>query len=503
VSDPAARERWQRVRALVEAALELPAEAQQRWLDAQAGDEPALREEARRLLAAHEHGAALESPADAATAFSDDQHSHPPGERVGTYIIDREIARGGMGIVYKAWDTRLERWVALKALSPALPALADARDRLQREARAAGRLSHESVATVYALEEVGGELFIASEFVAGETLRARLTRGRLPLGESLEIAGAVARGLAAAHDLGIVHRDLKPENVLLTAEGRVKVVDFGIATLDGPGHGLTRTGVVLGTPGYMAPEQLSGSSVDARADVFALGVLIYEMVAGRSPFGATGTWSVVAAVLEREPAPLSTTREDVPLALDAVVMTCLAKSPEARYASAGALAAAIEPIVRTLGTATPPVLATAERVRRSRAVWWLQVHQLAATIAIALMMVPAWKLMSRIPRPAGRILVLMLLAMTAAIGTARLHLWFTAREADGDLATEIDRIGPFVRWGNRAFALALGAGGVAIADAHAELAAVCLACAAGTLAVGEVVEPRTLTRARSDREGRP
>jgi hypothetical protein len=119
------------------------------------------------------------------------------------------------------------------------------------------------------------------------------------------------------------------------------------------------------------------------------------------------------------------------------------------------------------------------------------------------MMVPAWKLMSRIPRPAGRILVLMLLAMTAAIGTARLHLWFTAREADGDLATEIDRIGPFVRWGNRAFALALGAGGVAIADAHAELAAVCLACAAGTLAVGEVVEPRTLTRARSDREGRP
>jgi predicted Ser/Thr protein kinase len=503
VSDPAARDRWHRLRALVEGALELPAEQQQPWLDAQAGDDPAILEQARRLLAAHERGAALESPADAATALGDDHRLHAPGERVGSYVIDQEIARGGMGVVYRAWDTRLERWVALKALSPGLPAHAGARERLRREARAAGRLSHECIATVYALEEVGDELFIASEFVAGETLRARLARGRLPLGDCLAIAIAAARGLAAAHDLGIVHRDLKPENVLLTAEGRVKVVDFGIATMDGSGRGLTRTGVVLGTPGYMAPEQLSGQPVDARADVFALGVLIYEMVTGRSPFGDTGSWSVVAAVLEREPSPLSAVREDVPAALEAAVMTCLAKSPEARYPSAGAVAAALEPIVASLGTATPPVLATAERTRRSRAIWWLQFHQLAATIAIALMMVPAWKLMARIPRPAGRILVLVLLAMTATIATARLHLWFTAREGDGDLATEIDRIGPFVRWGNRAFALALGAGGVAVADAFTELAAVCLACAAGTLAVGEVVEPRTLARARRDRKGRP
>ena len=501
MNDPAARDRWLRVRALVEGALEHPPAQQQHWLAEHARDTPELLDEARRLLAAHEQGTALESPVDLTTALAEDHPARQPGDRVRSYQIEVEIARGGMGVVYKAWDTRLERWVALKALSPSLSRNAEARERLRREALMAARLSHEAVATVYALEEEGDELFIVSEFVAGETLRARLSRGRLSLAEAVGITLAVARGLAAAHDLGIVHRDLKPENVMLTPEGRVKVVDFGIATMDAAGGQLTRTGIVPGTPGYMAPEQLSGQRADARADVFALGVLIYEMVTGRHPFGPTGSWSVIAAVLERDPLPLATTRGDVPQALDALVMRCLAKAPEARYASAGALVQALEPIVNGLGTGAPPVTATGS-VRVSHAVWWLQFHQLAATLALALMMVPAWKLMSRMPRPAGRLLVLMLLAMTAAIGTARLHLWFTAHEGDGDLATEIDRIGPFLRWGNRAFALALAAGGVAIADAHTELAAVCLACAAGTLAVGEVVEPRTLARARAGREGR-
>ena len=501
MSDPAARDRWQRVRALVEGALEQPPEQRQQWLGDHARDERDL-EDARRLLAAHEHGEALESPADLTTAFVEDDPAHQPGDRVCSYLIEAEIARGGMGVVYKAWDTRLERWVALKALSPSVLAHAEARERLRREAVVAARLSHESVATVYALEKEREELFIVSEFVAGETLRSRLSRGRLSLGEALGIALAVGRGLSAAHDLGIVHRDLKPENVMLTPEGHVKVVDFGIATMEAAGAQLTRTGIIPGTPGYMAPEQLKGHRADARADVFALGVVIYEMIAGRHPFGPTGSWSVIAAVQERDPPPLASTRGDVPDALEALVMRCLAKAPEARYASAGELVEALTPVDSGLATSTPSPPTPTGSVRVSHAIWWLQVHQLAATAAIALMMVPAWKLMSRMPRPAGRILVLMLLAMTAAIGTARLHLWFTAREGDGDLATEIDRVGPFIRWGNRAFALALAAGGVAVAEVSAELAAVCLACATATLVVGEVIEPRTLERARRSRPGR-
>ena len=491
------RDRWLRVRAIVELALEAPAADRDRVIaDACAGD-PDLAAEVRRLVAAHQRGDALESPLDAVTALVDDAR-HRTGDHIGIYTIDTELARGGMGVVYRAWDTRLERWVALKALSPLLPAGAEARERLRREARAAGRLSHEAVATIYALEEIDGELFIVSEYVAGETLRARLAGGPIAVPDAVAIALSVARGLAAAHELGVVHRDLKPENVMLAADGRVKVVDFGIASIDGPGRGLTRTGVVLGTPGYMSPEQVSGQPADARTDVFALGVVLYEMLSGRPPFGDTASWTVVSAVLERDPVPIETVRPDIPATLALLVATSLAKSPAARYPTAGALVPALESVRDEIGAATGSWrgVASPPRVNRASALWWLQFHQLAASLTLVLMMIPAWKLMSRLPRPAGRILVMTLLALAAALGTARLHLWFTARHDDADLGNQIDRIGPVVLWGNRAFAAGLAFGGLAVADSSPELAAVCVSLAVGTLAVGEVIERTTLERAR-------
>ena len=497
-------QRWARVRHLVESALDLPEAAREGWL-AEAEPDAGVRADAARLLEADRQvGAKLDLPPHLTPAPGDSAGSEglSPGETLGTYVVDEELGRGGMGVVYRAWDTRLERWVAIKVLSPAFPAGSEGRERLHREARAAARISHESVATVYALEEIEGQVFLVSELVAGDTLRTRLGGRPMPVREAIELVRQIAQGVAAAHALGVVHRDLKPENVLVTPSGRPKVVDFGIASV-GDGGGLTRTGVVLGTPGYMSPEQVNGAPADARSDVFALGVLLYETIGGRAPFGAGASWSVVSAVLERDPAPLGGLVSGVPPSLEQVVMTCLAKAPAARYPSAASVAAALDAVAAQLTPARQDARSLepgAGAAGTGR--WWLRFHQLTASAVLALLMVPAWKLMSRLPRVPGRLLVMTLLVLAAGVGTARLHLWFTARDHDVDLEAEAARVGPIIRWGNRAFAVLLGAGGAAVADLAPELAAVCVSCAAGTLVAGEIIEPATLGRALGARRDR-
>jgi predicted Ser/Thr protein kinase len=493
--------RWQQVTALFDEAMELPAAERDAFVRAKADGDADLQRRVLDLLAAHDRaGDFLETAGPTVAAeLSWDPPPLAPGARIGTLIIEREIGRGGMGIVYRARDERLNRAVAVKALSPLLARRdAQSRERLRREAQAAAALSHESIATIYALEVQHDDVFIVSELVEGRTLRERLEHGPLPVREAIDVAVATARGVAAAHARGIVHRDLKPENVIQTDAG-VKILDFGIAHIDrGPTAltTLTAAGTMVGTPGYMAPEQLRGEQVDARTDIFALGVLLYELLTGEPPFGRGATPSVVVAVIEREPHPVAERVPDVPPAVAQIVVTALAKSPAARYQSAGALVAALETARLSLLGLSPQMSSLRVEPAGTRGpIWWWRFHLMVATITHALMVIPAWRFLARLPGPLGRGLFLSLLILAATTGIMRLHLRFMTSEAPGDRAAEWARRGPWVRWGTRAFAGLLALGGIAVADQDAALSAVCLACAAGSAVAVEVIEPATAARA--------
>ncbi|HEU4408629.1 MAG TPA: protein kinase [Polyangiaceae bacterium] len=271
------------------------------------------------------------------------------GERLDRFLLTGLLGRGGMGEVYAALDLTLRRKVALKLLHAEAVGDAERRRRLAREARAAAAVSHPNIAAVFEVGDVEGEVFIALELVEGRSLRASLRQAGAPLPapEAARIAREIARGLAAAHAAGVVHRDVKPENVMLGHDGRVKVLDFGLAKLhsgpsapDAPTASAvaTRAGQILGSPGYMAPEQARGQPTDARSDVFSCGVVLFEMLAGVRPFQGPTAMDVLTAILRDAPPPL----DGAPPALAGVVARCLAKEPGERYADAGALLAALE-----------------------------------------------------------------------------------------------------------------------------------------------------------------
>jgi len=267
----------------------------------------------------------------------------PTGEvelgRIGRYTIERRLGEGGMGVVYAARDDRLERTIALKTLS----ALADdetARLRLWREARAAASVNHPNICQIYEIGEDGGRIFIAMELLEGEALAERLRRGPLSAADALPIGLGMLAALSALHARGIVHRDLKPSNVFLTAHG-VKLLDFGLARpeLDGsldPDTGLTRTGIVMGTPRYMAPEQVTGEAIDTRSDLFAMGAILFEMLAGRPAFAGRTIVEVLHATRYEQPPAL--TGAPTVAAIDRVIRRALAKRPAERPASADAMA---------------------------------------------------------------------------------------------------------------------------------------------------------------------
>jgi serine/threonine protein kinase/Tol biopolymer transport system component len=284
----------------------------------------------------------------------------PPTPLIGTtvshYRILERLGGGGMGVVYKAWDHRLERYAALKFLSPHRSGSDDFKRRFSREARTASRLEHSSICTVFECDETeDGRLFIAMAFCEGESLKRKIERGPLPLPQALAIGAQIAAGLAAAHDKGIVHRDVKPGNIMVAEDGRVKIVDFGIARLADQTR-ITRTGDVMGTTAYVAPEQFLDEVADHRVDLWALGVVIYEMIAGRLPWSGGDERELVSAIVKRPARPLASLRPGVPPALERVVGRALAKRPAERYQRADELRGDLLSVAELL--AQPPTTGT-------------------------------------------------------------------------------------------------------------------------------------------------
>ncbi|MFN8060405.1 MAG: protein kinase [Vicinamibacterales bacterium] len=331
-----------------------------------------------------------------------------PGARLGVYEITAPLGKGGMGEVYRARDTRLGRDVALKILPDTLVDDDERRRRFAREARTVATLSHPHICTLYDVGDQDGRPFLVMELVAGETLAARLARGPVPLDLALRTAIDVAAALALAHRHGIVHRDLKPANVMLGPTG-AKLLDFGIAAWRAPignltlagapgsapdsttrGDVRTGAGLLLGTLNYMAPEQLEGRDVDARADIWALGALIYEMVAGARAFDGATQASVIAAILEREPTPLRDRQPLAPAALDALVRTCLEKPTDERWQSVADVGRQLRQLATSLGARETPDRANSghdgsrEKARRTVVPSkWLWLSALAVALAFA------------------------------------------------------------------------------------------------------------------------
>ncbi|MBK7579741.1 MAG: serine/threonine protein kinase [Myxococcales bacterium] len=274
-----------------------------------------------------------------------------PGQIVGGYRIDGKLGEGGMGVVYAAIDPKLNRSVALKVLPDNIGS--DRRARFLREARSASAVDHPSIAMVFAVGEDAGSIFIAMERVYGVTLRAHLISHAGPLSESdaLRIIREIASALSKAHAVGVVHRDLKPENLMLTEDGRIKILDFGLAKLRGAEDSTgerevsefaTREGRILGTPSYMSPEQAKGGRVDARSDLFSLGVVLYELLSGKRPFIGSTTMALLIAIDRDDYEPLAKACPGADAPLEALLARCLAKLPEDRFATADALVAAID-----------------------------------------------------------------------------------------------------------------------------------------------------------------
>ena len=284
-----------------------------------------------------------------------------PGTILGQYEIRSPLGAGGMGEVYRAHDTRLDREVAIKVLPESLTADPDRLRRFEQEARAVAALNHPNILAVYQMATHDGVSYMVTELLEGETLRERLRRGQIPLRKAIDYAGQIAHGLAAAHDKGIVHRDLKPENLFITKDGRVKILDFGLAKLTQPKDSSeveatvelgTEPGMVMGTVGYMSPEQVRGKSADHRSDIFAFGMILYEMVTGKQTFRKPTSAETMTAILNEDPPSISQVTATAPPGLQRVVHRCLEKSPEQRFQSASDMAFALEALSDT-GTSTP------------------------------------------------------------------------------------------------------------------------------------------------------
>src|SRR5229473_971853 len=313
------------------------------------------------------------------------------GTRLGPYEILAPIGAGGMGEVYRARDTRLGRDVALKILPESFSRETDRLHRFEQEARAVAALNHPNILAVFDIGQHNGSPFLVSELLEGESLRAVLDRGALPQRKTIEYGVQIAHGLAAAHEKGIVHRDLKPENVFVTKDGRIKILDFGLAklaqtagadsdevTLTSP-H--TVVGVVMGTASYMAPEQVRGEAADPRTDIFAFGAVLYEMLSGVRAFRRDTAAETMTAVLKDDPPELSDPGHMVSSTLERIVRRCLEKSPDQRFQSARDLSFALSALSGTETSAVRRAVAAAPR--RATLLLWLSVALAVVAAAAA------------------------------------------------------------------------------------------------------------------------
>jgi serine/threonine protein kinase/tetratricopeptide (TPR) repeat protein len=365
--DPEGDARRARVEDLFIQALDTAATDRSAFLDASAGDDPELAGEVRALLEAHERQGPLDLPHQAAALLLDEARSvvDLEGQTLLRYEILEKLGGGGMGVVYKARDTQLDRTVALKFLSSHLLSDPEAKERFLVEARAAASLDHPNLCTIHEVGETeDGRLYIAMAYYDGETLRRRIARGRMPPSQALDVAAQVSRGLARAAEGGVIHRDVKPGNLILTGDGTVKIVDVGIAKVTGAD--LTQTGARMGTVAYMSPEQARGEQVDQRTDVWSLGVVLYEMLSGSRPFRGGNEVAVVHSILHDAPAPLADLVPSLHPGVAEVVAQAMQKDPARRYPDAASLLGDIErvrddPSSRSLLDTAPSIPPEGER----------------------------------------------------------------------------------------------------------------------------------------------
>jgi serine/threonine protein kinase len=406
---------WKGVRSLFHRALQVPMDERLAFVRRETSADEATCAQVESLLAAHQEAEGFLSD-PAVSLVSDDPRNaaarFAAGTRLGVFELLGLVAAGGMGEVYRARDTRLDREVAIKVVARELAADPVSRDRFEREARAVSRLMHPHICTVY---DVGSATvdgvdaqFLVMELIDGETLASRLHRGALPLAQARQIAFEILDALSTAHEAGIIHRDLKPANVMLTRSG-VKLLDFGLARQRAPSRTsdhslaargddpLTAPGLVLGTLPYMSPEQVRGGEADARSDLFAFGAVLYEMLTGRRAFIASSEPALIAAILEQESTPLGSDASLAPL--DSLVRGCLAKAPAERWQHARDVALALRALADDSGRSSPPASAgtTSAQARLTSRAW--RVHTTWAAIA-ALLTAAVW-LRGSVPTDAG------------------------------------------------------------------------------------------------------